>query len=156
MPDDIQNANYPPPSFLFEVSIEHMDTKDVCRFQEISGINAEIKFEEIREGGINTFSRKLPKNVIYPNLVLKRGLIKGSSLILNWVKATLEQFVFTPHNIIVKLLDKEGNPLVKWSFQNAYPVAMKIGDFKAMDDAYVIETLEFAYNSFEREVSAEN
>lgn len=151
MPDDIQNAYYPPQSFLFEVYIDNVNTKNDCQFQEISGINAEIKFEEVREGGINTFSHKLPKNVSYPNLVLKRGLVKGSSVILNWVKVSLEQFVFTPRNIIVKLSDKEGSPLVKWSFKNAYPVALKIGDFKAMDNAYVIETLEFAYNSFERD-----
>ena len=151
MPADIQNADYPPPSFLFEVYIGDVTTKEDCFFQEIGGLNVDIKVEEVREGGMNTFSHMLPRNVSYPNLVLKRGLVKGSSLILDWVKVTLEQFVFSPRKIVVKLLDKEGLPLVKWNFLNAYPVAVKIGDFKAMDNTYIIETLEFAYNSFERE-----
>lgn len=151
MPENIPNSNYPPISFLFEVSIENINMKDDGHFQEISGINAEIKFEDVKEGAINTLSHKLPKNVSYPNLVLKRGILKAASPLLDWVKVAVEQFDFTPHNIIVKLLDNEGTPLLKWSFQNAYPVAVKIGDFKAIENSYVIETLEFAYNSFKRD-----
>ena len=143
MPTNNQDLYYPPPTFLFEVSIDGMTTKNNCCFQEIGGLNVDIKTEEVVAGGINAFSHKLPKNNKYNNLVLKRGLINESSLILDWAKDSLEKFVFTPRNLLVKLFDHKGLPLVTWRFQNAYPVAMKIADFKALDNAYLIETIEF-------------
>lgn len=150
MPTDNQDSYYPPPTFLFNISIDGMTTNDECSFQEVSGLNVAINTEEVKEGGSNTFSHKLPANVRYNNLVVKRGLLKESSLILIWVKETLEQFVFTPRNLLVKLLDHQGLALVTWRFQNAYPVAIKIGDFNALNNAYMIETIEFAYDSFVR------
>jgi phage tail-like protein len=150
MTEDTQHSYYPQPPFLFEVSVDDVTSKDDCCFQEIGDLNVDIKADDVKEAGVNTFSHKPPGSVNDRNLVLKRGLIKGSSLMLDWFAVALEQFVFSPRNVVVTLLDRAGIPLATWSFQDAYPVAVKIGDFKAMDNAYVIETLEFAFNSFER------
>lgn len=66
---DIQEAYYPPLSFLFELYIAEVIKKEDWPFQEIGGLKADIKMDEGREKGIRTFSRKLPQNVSYSNLV---------------------------------------------------------------------------------------
>ncbi|SJZ92545.1 phage tail protein [Sediminibacterium ginsengisoli] len=119
-----------------------------CSFQDVSGINVSITTTDIQEGGVNTLY-KLPEKVKYDNLVLKRGLLKSSSLYL-WMRSSFRDFSFTPMDIIVNLQDEKGTPSVSWAFRKAYPVALKISDLKAMDNAIVIETLELAYSYFER------
>jgi len=143
--DDSQQQ-YPPSAFLFTVKIDGF--ADECSFQEVSGISFSIKTEELAEGGENRFKHKLPKEVSYPNIVLKRGLQLNSPLLLNWIKGAAEQFTFEPKTVVVSIIDSASKPLLSWNFVNAYPVAWKLNDLKAAESAYAIETLELAYNYF--------
>ena len=65
---------YPPAGFYFKVEIvgvAGMNEDTEQRFQEVSGLSVEIETEELKEGGENRFSYKLPKRAKYPNLVLR-------------------------------------------------------------------------------------
>ena len=80
---------YPPGGFHFKVEflgISGTSTDTEQRFQEVSGLSFEIETEELVEGGENRFAYKLPKRAKYPNLVLKRGLLRGTAL-LDWLKS---------------------------------------------------------------------
>ena len=46
-------------SFNFELQVEGLV---IGNFSEVSGLGAEIDIEEYREGGVNDFVHKLPKN----------------------------------------------------------------------------------------------
>lgn len=118
-------------------------------FQEVSGINVSLETKGYPEGGVNDYSHKLPERAKYDNLFLKRGLLHGSSL-LQWINDAVKNFTFTPKLLEVSLLNEEGNKLVTWSFSNAYPVGLKVTDFKSQDNSIVVETLEIAYNYFTR------
>ncbi|MBC7913222.1 MAG: phage tail protein [Pyrinomonadaceae bacterium] len=138
---------YPPAGFFFTVTISGVSGIEESSFQDVSGLSAKLGTEDIKEGGENRFSYRFPTPAKYENLVLKRGMLVGSPLI-NWVKDGIEQFKFTPKLVIVSLLDANAAPLATWNFINAYPVAFKISDFKAQENAIVVETLELAYNHF--------
>lgn len=148
MPESLVPPFYPV-AFSFEVIVA--DIKDTMNgsFQEVSGINVKLDTETIKEGGENRFSHRLPNPPKYENLVLKRGMVLSSALIV-WARKAVEQFTFAPQNVIVNLLDEKGKPLASWSFVKAYPVALKVSDFKAQDNAVVIETLELSYDYFTR------
>jgi len=47
-------------------------------------------------------------------------------------------------------MNEEGNPLVNWAFYNAYPVAVKVSYLNSTENKYNIETLELAYDYYER------
>jgi phage tail-like protein len=126
-----------------------MDTDAECAFQEVKGINVSLETKTYEEGGVLDYSHKLPVRAKYDNLELKRGFLHGSSL-LTWVNDAVRNFTFTPKLMQVFLLNELGNELVMWSFGNAYPVAMKISEFKAQDNSIVVETIEIAYSYFER------
>src|SRR6266487_6271275 len=72
------------------------------KFQDVSGLTAELGVEEIKSGGENRFSHRLPTRAKYNNLVLKRGMLTDSGLI-NWFKDAVENFSFSPATVIVKL-----------------------------------------------------
>jgi phage tail-like protein len=140
-----------PRSFHFQV--EFLDVAGVVendiRFQDVSGLVAEMIIEEIQEGGENRFSHRLPVRARYSNLVLKRGMLTDSGLI-KWFRDAIENFEFTPSIVMVKLLENENEPLVTWNFIKAWPVKWTVSDFKATENSIVIETIELAYQYFRR------
>ena len=142
---------YPPVGFHFQVDFGFLNSDgDDARFQEISGLNAEVGIEEITEGGENRFTHRLPTRGKYSNLVLKRGLFLNSQL-ADWCKDAIEGQNISPTTINISLLDEKGEPLgFNYSFIKAYPVKWSISDFKSMDNSIVVETLELAYNYFTR------
>jgi len=143
---------YPPVGFHFKVEFPGVGSRDEdndTRFQEVSGLTAEITTEELLVGGENRFAYRLPTRAKYGNLILKRGMLKSSQLI-SWITDAIEHFIFKPLNVSVYLLDEEHNIMSTWVFMQAYPVKWVTSDFKAQDNSLVIETIELVYQYFTR------
>ena len=143
-------AYYPPVGFHFKVDFPGIGKGDNdTRFQEVTGLTAEISVEELTVGGENRFTYRLPVRAKYANLVLKRGMLKDSGLI-KWFRNAIESFEFKPVDISVYLLNEKHEVLTSWEFKQAYPVKWVISDFKALDNSLVIETIELSYQYFTR------
>lgn len=143
---------YPPVSFHFKVEFSLPDSVPEdreARFQEVSGIKKELGVEEFHEGGENRFAHKLPTPAKYPNLVLKRGVLKGSKLI-DWCYDAVDHFEFAPVDLTVTLLNEEHEPSIAWKFVRAYPLKWSVSDLKAQDNSVLVETLEIAYQYYTR------
>lgn len=139
---------YPPIGFHFTVKFTDIEERKFDHyFQSVSGLSVDLEIEEIAEGGENRFKHKLPIRTKYPNLVLKRGMLLDSGVI-NWCREALENFVITPINMTVSLLDEKHEPLQTWNVVHAYPVKWNLSDFNAEENKVVIETLELTYNYF--------
>jgi len=154
-------ASYiPPTGFHFKVEfigVSGMSGDTEQRFQEVSGLTYEIETEELREGGENRFVYKLPKRAKYPNIVLKRGLLKGTAF-LDWLNSaqntffTVVLYEFKPADLMITLLDEADEAVAIWNVIQAYPVKFGTSDLKASENAIVIETIELAYQYFERKL----
>jgi phage tail-like protein len=151
-------AYYPPSGFHFKVEflgVSGMSGDTEQRFQEVSGLSVEVETEELREGGENRFVYKLPKRAKYPNLVLKRGLLTNTA-ILGWFKSAMNTYFtvpiydFQPADILITLMDETESGVAAWKVFQAYPLKWSSSDFRASDNSVVVETLEFAYQYFER------
>jgi len=143
------------PGFYFKVSFIGFEDKEIeAKFQEVSGIQAEIETEDIREGGENRYVHHLPKGAKFPNLVLKRALHALPSHIVKWAEDAIYNFDFRLHQIVVSLLNKEGKPVKSWKFIDVYPVKIQISDLNAKENSLVIETLEMVYK-YSQSVSLE-
>ena len=151
---------YPPAGFHFKVEfigVSGMDSDTEQRFQEVSGLSFEIETEEVKEGGENRFTYKFPKRVKYPNLVLKRGLLQGTA-ILNWFKSAMSTFFtvviydFKPADLLITLMNEAGEAVAIWNVVQAYPVKWNTSDFKSTENSVVVETIELAYQYFERKL----
>lgn len=136
-----------PISFHFRVAFGVSSDDDDGRFQEVTGLSAEVGVEEYREGGLNTFAYRLPTGGKYGNLVLKRGYLNATT-VADWCRRAIEHFDFSPTTVDVSLLNEQHEPVAQWSFTRAYPVKWSVSDLRAQENALAIESLELAYQSF--------
>ncbi len=138
-----------PAVFHFKVEFRLGEPESDNRFQEVTGLSAEVTVEEVKEGGLNEYVHKLPNGAKYGNLVLKRGFITDSS-VTDWCRDAVEAFDFDPRDVSVSLLDEKHEPLASWEFMGAWPVKWSISDFKAQENALAVESMELAYRMFRR------
>ena len=150
---------YPPGAFHFTVSVLGSATALAslvsadAAFAEVTGLKGEFGVEQVVEGGENRFAHRLPKAAMYPNLVLKRGVVTGDSVLAEWTYNTVGSTMSLPvltQNLAVSLLDGEGAPSIVWVCVNAYPIRWEIGAFNATENKVLTETMEFSYNYVER------
>lgn len=117
------------------------------QFQKVSGISTTLETTPVEDGGQNLYTQQLPKRLTHENLVLERGFVHNvaaSPLALE-IDAAMSQFIFTPANVLVTLLNHDAAPLSSWLFINAFPVKWSISDLDATSNTVVIETIELAY-----------
>jgi phage tail-like protein len=138
-----------PVVFHFKVSFGANTEDGDGRFQEVSGLTAEVSVEEYREGGLNVHAHRLPTGTKFNNLVLKRGYMSGTTA-AKWCRDAIEQFVFELKDVDVALLNEQHEPIAQWSFTGAYPVKWSLSDLKAQDNAIAIESMELVYKSFRK------
>ena len=116
---------YPPVSFHFAVEFVGLSDKADTRFTEVGGLAVEMGSEEVPEGGENRFVQKYPTRAKYPELVLKRGLLK-SSAVWSWIRDCIVDYKIELRNIgsladdKQLLLDASSNPYAVESMQFAY------------------------------------
>lgn len=117
-------------------------------FQKVSGLASSVETASVPEGGQNLYLQALPKRIKYDNLVLERGLVVGSPLVLE-LNATMSLFKFKPCNVLVTLLDPGGIPLAGWLFMKAFPVKWSVSDLDANANSVVIERMELSYQNMQ-------
>jgi len=138
---------YPPVNFHFRVTDLGGDID--MDFREVSGLNAQLQTESLKEGGENTFEHTMPVRVKYTDVVLKRGVVSaGQSALTRWLKDGYENFRFQPKDFMVQLLNENHEPLMVWKVVHALPKNWKFSDFNAERGEVLIETLELSYNYF--------
>lgn len=138
-------------SFYFSLQVTGSGSDSDAAFQEASGLTAEMGIEEVVGGGQNLFKYRLPSVMTYPNLVLKRGIAHTSSPLIGWCQRTLGSGLGKPiqvQNLMLSLLDRNGQTSMSWSFASAYPVKWQVADLAANESKVLIETIELAYQYF--------
>ncbi len=113
------------------------------RFQKVSGLSMTVDTTPLPEGGQNLYTQQLPTGISHGNLVLERGMVVGSPLVLEF-EATMSLFRFAPCNVLVSLLSEDKVPLAAWLFLRAFPVKWSTSDLDA-EPAILIDTMELAY-----------
>lgn len=121
----------------------------VAGFSECSGLSIETEVFEYSEGGLNTYTHKLPVRTKYSNITLKRGIDPGQDL-LRWYLESIDGVPNKRKNISIILygeVNKQPLQVVrKWDLMDAYPIKWTGPDLKADAGAIAIETLEFAHH----------
>ena len=109
---------------------------------------ASIEVIEYREGedSMNNV-HKLPGLVKYGNLVLKRGLTDSLAL-WQWFSA-FATGTGTMQTVTVTLRDRGMNPVIRWTFTNAWPVRYESPVLNGKTSALAIETLELAVDGMQ-------
>ena len=144
---------YPPWGFYYKVEFSVSKEKNDVRFQSVSGLTVEYDMEEYKEGGENRFTHKLPGRTKYPDLVLRRGMLTGptvlsGSSVIKWFLEAFRDRVFTAGDVNVILMNEKSEELRTWKVAHAVPKKWVVSDFNANESSLVIETLELSYRYF--------
>lgn len=132
-------------SVIFELVPQFsVDTK----FQSVNGLKVTMETEPYTEGGQNRFKHTLPLRSGYQDLVLKRGVTNDLSGISMWCYQAMEDLIFYPANLIVSLLNENGNPVKVWYVSHAIPLSYEFSELNAEENKIVIETITLKYDFF--------
>jgi len=132
-------------AFNFAVEIEGLL---VGGFSEVSGLESTIQVEEYREGGVNSFVRKLLGQTTHTNLVLRHGVTAVSTL-WNWYDETTRGNI-SRRNGTIMLLDRRHIPVMWWNFRNALPVGWTGPSLSATTDDVAVEAIELAHEGLSK------
>ena len=116
---------------------------DVALFSECSALTIENEVFEYQEGGLNSYTHKLPTRTKYGNITLKRGL-DDSQYLHQWFMQVAVGRI-KRENVSLVLHDATGKEVRRWDLQNAYPCKWTGPDLKADAGAVAVETVELAH-----------
>jgi phage tail-like protein len=124
-------------------------------FLDFKGLKATQKVVEACEviPGGEVIRTKIPGNLTYGNITLRRGISKSMALWdwfnqvseKKWGKQRLDEAKF-----YVSIFNQSGEENARYEFGNAWPTSYKIADLSARSTDFEIEELEIAFEKFKR------
>lgn len=138
---------YPHIGNRFSVIIDDIELQG--NFSSVSGLSAELEYEEYAEGGNFDSPVYLPKGVKYSNIVLQRGTVTDEPL-SKWF-ADIQKGVFKKYPMIVTMMDGAGKNVRIWTVKDAMPVKVEYSQFDAMSDSVAITTIEMIHGGIDDE-----
>lgn len=146
----------PPSSFYFSVRFLGIGNENDQCFQEVSGLKVELDVEEVKEGGENRFTHKLPKRTKYPNLVLKRGMLLDTVL-EKWMQDSFHSYftvidykLDSVVDIVISLKNDAQEVIATWNVMGAIPVKWEYSKFDGTQNTLAYDNIEFAYRFFKK------
>ncbi len=132
--------NDPSLNFNFSVHIDGLDTTGFCH---IDGLGSSV---DIRRRGFGRFYRRVPGQIKYQNIVLRRGFDRSLGL-WNWYQRTLSGRVDRRDGLLV-LLNEEREPIMQFQLRKAWPCRWQLSPFDALHPDILIEEIELVIESF--------
>ncbi|MGB1216928.1 MAG: phage tail protein [Saprospiraceae bacterium] len=148
-------GQWPIAKFHFRVDI---DGEDIS-FQEVSGLEMETSVIEYRHGDSeNFYPTKTAGLVKTSNLVCKKGVFADDSELVELFNKIFDEKAYydsedSRFDILVELLDEEGEAVMTWNIINAFPIKFSGTDLKSDANEIAIESVEFAYEFIEMEMA---
>ena len=142
-PADMKAA-YPLPVYNYTVEIDG----EVIAFAEVSGLD--IVFDTITYKESKTDQPGSGPNVMHMpgqgtpvNVSLNKGyvLTKNMPVFYDWINS-IKLNVVQKKDIVVRLLDEQGDAVVSWTVINAFPTKLTAPSFNADSNEVAIESLD--------------
>ncbi len=117
-------------------------------FTECSGLQATTETFEVKEGGVNTGTIKLPVRTTYGNITFKHG-VTGSRELIKWYQRLLAKgFALSERkNVSIVIYDSLHAEANRWNLIGAIPVKWVGPTLDPSSNNVAIETLEFAFDT---------
>lgn len=155
-------AGYPVPKFFFSVSRLNDDFSSATEigFTEVSGLEYSLEAIEYRDGSNNTFSmQKLPGLKSFGDVTLSRAKIQNrkdaNADFYNWINGTSDfsgdsvasRATAYRKDVVITLRDEEGNAVVTWTLEEAWPMKVTFTDLKSDENAVAIDQMVICYEN---------
>jgi phage tail-like protein len=116
--------------------------RNIGRFAECSGLEAEYDVFEYEEGGTNDYVHRLRGRIRYPPLVLSRGVTYEDALV-DWFFSF--EMSFMRPVVTITLLGSGGVPERNFRFASAFPIRWTGPTLSSGGSGAATETLEIGH-----------
>ena len=140
-------------AFNFKVRLELEGEEGlICdgAFSEVTGLEATLEKETIREGGNNARQIHLAGATSYSELTLKRGMTRGLGL-WTWFRKVHSQRDVRAFGEIVMMSPDRETELVRFKLTGCLPVKIKAPALNAADGLIAIEEAQVAFETVDVE-----
>jgi phage tail-like protein len=142
MAGEAQDKNWPLPKFYFMV--DWGNTTNIP-FQEVSGLDIEAEPLEYKHGSNPVFSEIAMPGIVKNNSVtLKKGVFANDSSFWDWY-TKIKMNTIERQNVVIKLLDEGGNPVMTWTLNNAWPAKISSTNLKSDSNEVAIDSIEIMH-----------
>jgi phage tail-like protein len=131
--------------FRFEVTVEGIFN---AVFTECKLPSLTVETIDVKEGGQNTFSHKLPVRVNAGSVTLRHGSTHSADLLKWYFQVLSGDMENATRQVTVIMYDVAKIPVATWNFRQAYPVKWSGPTLKTDDNSVAIEELEFVHHGF--------
>lgn len=140
---NVQGATWPIPKFWFEVDLGQQLTG--IAFQEVSGMDKEVRIIEYRHSNSPQFSAiKMPGISKLGNITMKRGIFANNNDFWAWMNE-IKMNTIVRRTVLIRLLDESGRVSMQWQLNNAWPTKITGTDLKSDGNEVAVDTLEISY-----------
>jgi phage tail-like protein len=126
-------------SFRFVITVNGMPAG---AFTDCTLPALELELEEVKEGGLNTYTHQLPGRRKSAKITLKNGVGLLNQLLPWYIKSMNEQF--SRRRVTITLFSALIIPVMVWDIEDAYPVKWVGPDLQSGSNSVAIQTLELA------------
>lgn len=142
MTQDQIKVAYPLPVYNFRVEIDGQ----TVGFSEVTGLNIAydtITYTESATSGPGPRIMYMPGKPKVTTLTLKKGVVTGVSVavLYAWINTVALNRV-VKKDLVVRLCDETGAPVISWKVLNAFPTKLDAPAFTASANDVAIETME--------------
>ena len=113
-------------------------------WSKIEGLGFSFQVTEYREGGVNTYIKKIIGPARYENVRLSRPVDSDSELIYIWLMANLIKII--PQTMAITALNSAGEEVTTWNLAGVVPVKWSGPSLDINGNQIAMETLELAYD----------
>lgn len=138
MVDILQLMTNTAPTFRFLVTVNKMP---FGVFTECTLPTIEWETQEVKEGGLNTYTFQLPGRRKAARITLGNGV--GFSLFMEWYMKTMEEKI-ERRSVTITLLNALRAPVIVWHISEAFPVKWQGPQLKSGDNSVAVQSLELA------------
>ena len=132
---------WPIPKFHFKVDIDGQS----YHFKEVTGLKLNTDMIEYRVGDDPTFiKQRVPGLKKFEDITLKKAMFKNDSALLDWFLDVQKNYS-RRKDIVISLLDEQGNPLFTWTVVKCFPTKYSGPDLNAEESQLAMEELVLAH-----------
>jgi len=135
----------PEGAFIFALEV---GGTEIAHFTECSGLKTSTEVFEIREGGLNQRTHKLPGQSTWENIILKYGVTSDVGM-LSWRSEVLQDQFGLRRNGAIVMKTLGGEEVRRYNFVEGWPVSWEGPNFSAGNSEIAIESLEIAHNGLQ-------
>lgn len=136
-------------SFRFEVAIGRDGKSFTATFTECVLPSLQVETMDVKEGGQNAFTHKLPMRVNAGTIKLKHGITKDLQMLYWYFRVMEGNIEDATFEITVTLQSTDHQVIAQWHFLNAYPIKWVGPQLKTDNNSVAIEEIELVYHGFQ-------